>query len=50
MFLQLRLQIGLLKLEELRCHLHDLVDVAVGARLVDRQSVFVIRCFVVAPI
>ena len=31
-------------------HLHDLVDVAVGARLVDREFVLVIAVVVAAPI
>ena len=49
MFLHLRLQIGLWNGEELGCHLHDLVDVVVGARLVDPEPALVIAV-VAAPI
>ena len=42
MCLHLRLHIGLRSVEQLGRYLHDLVDVAVGARLVDRESALVI--------
>ena len=36
--------------EQLGRHLHDLVDVAVGARFVDHESVLVTAVIVAAPI
>ena len=50
MFPHHRLQIGLRNIEQLGCHLHDLVDVVVGSRLVDREPDLVITVVVAAPI
>ena len=46
MFQHLHLQNGFRNVEQPGHHLHDLVDVAVGARLVDRESVLVIAVIV----
>ena len=46
MFQHLRLQIGFLNVEQPGRHLHDLVNVAVGARLIDRVFDLVIAVVV----
>ena len=40
----------ILNVEQPSRHLHDLVDLAVGARLVDREFVLVIAVVVASPI